>query len=137
MTAAAPSESWLALPAVTHPFSRATGFNADKVDGLDGADLRPRFAAVAANGTLGRQRGTTSAGRTAEGTYSVVLDGDVSQCVYTATQSGIDDNNGAVSTELAAGTSNTVRVRTRNGGGADGTGNTAPADKPFQLVVTC
>jgi hypothetical protein len=35
------------------------------------------------------------------------------------------------------GDAKSVDVVTRAGGGADGTGPTAPADRPFHLVVSC
>jgi hypothetical protein len=37
----------------------------------------------------------------------------------------------------ADGTLDTLRVRTRNGGGADGNGPTDPEDKPFNVIAFC
>jgi hypothetical protein len=113
----------------------ATGLNADRVDGLEGAQIAPRFARVSENGTLQGGRGATGARRTSAGNYSVDFSGDVTNCAYSATQVSFDENNGAVAVEQED--SDTVRVRTRNGGGPEGQGATGPADKPFHLLVFC
>ena len=131
-----------AKPFTTNATGVADGLNADRVDGKNAADIvadaqaLTKFAAVAGNGTLDGARGATSASRTSEGNYSVVFDSDISKCAYTATEVRFDENNGAVAVELQPD-NKTLKVRTRNGGGPDGTGPTNVADKPFHLVVNC
>ncbi len=90
---------------------------------------------MAADGTLGGKRGATAAARTAEGTYTVTFANDISACAIQATETTITDA-GAAAAELGDD-KKTVIVRTRAGGGDDGTGATAPADRPFHLTVSC
>lgn len=129
-----------AAPFTTNATGVATGLNADKVDGKSASDIvadaqsLTRFASVSASGQLLGGRGAVSASRTAEGTYRVKFTGDVSKCAYTATEQTIDDA-GAVGVQ--ATDASTIDVRTRSAGGADGTGPSAPADRPFHLLVTC
>lgn len=144
-----------AAPFTTNATGVATGLNADRVDGKNAEDLaadakaaatqvskdaldgRLLFASVAANGTLGGARGVDAArvADAASATYEVVFKSDVSGCALTATQQTID-NAGAVGVELQ-GDKKTVRVRTRAGGGPDGTDAVAPAQRPFHVVATC
>jgi hypothetical protein len=128
-----------AKPFTTNATGVATGLNADRVDGLSSTDLVTKvanpFASVDDTGKLGTQRGVTSATKTATGTYQVVFANDVSTCAFTATESQYVDA-GAAAVELGAD-KKTVTVRTRSGGGADGTGATPPTDRPFNLVGTC
>ena len=65
----------------------------------------------------------------------MVFASDASSCVLTATEQQTGDA-GAVGVELGSD-KKTVTVVTRSGGGADGTGPTAPADRPFHLQGTC
>ena len=58
----------------------------------------------------------------------------MSRCAYQATETTITDA-GAVAVQ--AQDANTILVRTRKGGGADGTGPSDVADRPFHLVVIC
>jgi hypothetical protein len=128
-------------PATAAPFTTsatgvATGLNADRVDSKSASDIvadaqaQNKFAAVAADGTLGNQRGATSASRTAAGTYRVVFGADVSKCALQATVNTTAAGQGAtVGAALASG--NTVEVVTR-----DPTSGTA-VDRPVQLTVTC
>jgi hypothetical protein len=131
-----------AKPFTTNATGVADGLNADRVDGKNAADIvadaqnLTKFAAVAADGKLESGRGAASASRTSAGNYAVTFVDDISKCAYSATQVRFDENNGAIAVELAAG-GKTLNVRTRNGGGADGTGPTNIADKPFHLVVNC
>jgi len=126
-------------PATAAPFTTsatgvATGLNADKVDGKDAATISAdanRFAQVSDAGTLGNQRGATSAsnaGAAGDGTYSVVFADDISKCAIGATESTVT-NAGSVSVELGADTK-TVAVLTRDNANA-------AADRPFHLTVTC
>ena len=124
-----------AAPFTTNATGVATGLNADQVDGKSADDIAAKFAAVAAAGTLGGTRGAASSSRISEGRYEVKFASDISKCAYTVTEQGTSDNTGAASAEGVDAT--TVRVLTRAGGGADGTGATPPADRPFHLVVTC
>jgi len=127
-----------AVPFTTNATGVAAGLNADRVDGAQAAQLvrQGLHARVAANGRLIDSRGAESAGRSSEGTYAVSFGSDVSGWGITATQSTID-SAGAAAVEVRAGTNNVVLVRTRAGGGGDGTGPTNPADRPFNLTVNC
>jgi hypothetical protein len=132
-------------PFTTNAKGVATGLNADQVDGKSAEDIAKdaqtaaqgltKFAAVAANGTLGGTRGATAAVRTSEGNYTVTFADDISACALQATETQIE-NAGPVGVELGAD-KKTVSVRTRAGGGADGTEATAIADRPFHLTVSC
>jgi hypothetical protein len=130
-------------PFTTNATGVATGLNADRVDSksadqivADAVAAASRFADVAANGTLSGGRGVTSSAPqgTADGTYRVVFADDVSKCALTATEQTITDA-GAVAVQRVD--AKTVDVRTRKGGGADGTGPSDPAPRPFHLVATC
>jgi len=129
-------------PFTTNATGVADGLNADRVDGKSAADIvtdaqaQNRFAQVAATGTLGNDRGVAAASRQAAGRYTVVFDEDVSRCALNVTQSAFDENNGASAFEIGAD-GKSVRVVTRAGGGPDGTGATAPADKAFHITATC
>ena len=107
----------------------------DSASYLAQAQALVRFAAVAADGTLGGKRGVSSSARTAAGTYTVVFDNDVSGCALSATQTQFE-NAGAVGVQVGDD-KKTVTVRTRAGGGADGLGATDPADRPFHLTANC
>ena len=138
-------------PFTTNAKGVATGLNADQVDGKSAdeitndavgkaqanAQAATLFAAVDENGVLGGKRGATAASKTAgtAGTYTVTFGSDISACAITATETQFE-NAGAVGVQLGDD-KKTVTVRTRAGGGADGTGAVAPADRPFHLVVTC
>ena len=130
-------------PFTTNATGVATGLNADEVDGQSAADIvnasKPLFAAVAANGIATGGRGLAQSAavqRTGEGAYTVTFASDVRACAYSATQT-TSDNSGSASVEPVASNANALAVVTRQGGGADGTGATARADKPFHLVVNC
>ncbi len=123
-----------ARPFTTNATGVATGLNADEVDGLDADELRPRFARVGADGALVNGRGVTATARTSDGNYTVTFAGEITNCALQATAATVD-NAGAVSAEQSSAT--VASVRTRTGGGADGTGPHAVADKPFSLTVVC
>ena len=72
--------------------------------------------------------------RISEGNFNVVFASDVSNCAFTATVSTVSDGGTA---SLAAGSSTTIRVETRSGGGPDGTSPTPPTDRPFNLIAVC
>jgi hypothetical protein len=129
-------------PFTTNATGVADGLNADRVDGKNASDIvadaqaQNRFAQVSAAGTLGNQRGVASASHQSAGNYTVVFADDVSKCGINVTESAFDENNGAAAFEIGAD-GKSVRVRTRNGGGADGTGATDPADKAFHITASC
>ncbi len=118
--------------------ANATGkvqfLNADSVDGLDGSQLQAQFAVVNADGSLASARGATGSTRVSDGTYDVTFGSDVSKCVYTATETTVNDAGAAA---VAPQSTTVIRVATRKGGGADGTGPSDRANKPFNLVVNC
>jgi hypothetical protein len=118
--------------------SNATGkvqfLNADSVDGLDASQLQAQFAVVNPDGTLSRARGATASTRVGDGTYDVTFGSDISNCVYTATETTINDA-GAVAVSPQSNT--VIRVATRKGGGQDGTGPSDRQNRPFNLVVNC
>jgi hypothetical protein len=132
-------------PFTTNATGVAIGLNADKVDGKSVTDLAAdalkaaqgltQFAKVAADGTLGATRGATAAARTAEGTYTVTFSSDISACALQATETQFG-NAGAVGVQLGDD-KKTVTVRTRSGGGADGTAPLAIADRPFDVTAAC
>lgn len=134
-------------PFITNATGVATGLNADEVDGKSATDIvadavaaaQPKFAMVNAAGTEVTGRGLAQAAavqKTGTGEYRVTFASDVSKCAFSATESTTTDA-GAVAVEPTAGNVNAVEVVTRAGGGADGTGPTGRADRPFHLVVNC
>jgi hypothetical protein len=114
-------------PLTTNATGVATGLNADKVDGKEGADIANAgdflSARVAANGSLGGGRGATAAAL--EGgpdTYRVTFNRDVSKCTFTATPQGATSGQ----TLAVQGGSNPNNVRVD-----------ADAATAFQLIVVC
>ena len=96
-----------------------------------------RFADVGADGKVNGGRGVmsvTAQGPATDGTYRVVFTDDISKCASTATEQTITDA-GAVAVQRVD--TKTVDVKTRKGGGADGTGPSDPAQRPFNLLATC
>lgn len=134
-------------PFITNATGVATGLNADEVDGKSAdaivtdavAAAQPRFAVVNAAGTEASGRGLAQSAavqKTGTGEYRVTFAGDVSKCAFSVTETTTTDA-GAAAAVPTTGNVNAVDVVTRAGGGADGTGPTAPADRPFHLVVNC
>jgi hypothetical protein len=132
------------VPFTTSATGVATGLNADEVDSLDATEIitaaKPRRAVVSATAVLNTAAsvGVASVARSSglgDGTYDVKFTDSVANCAFTATITEYE-NSGAVAVELQPDNL-TVRVRTRAGGGADGTGNTNVTDKPFNLVANC
>jgi len=117
-------------PFSTNATGTATGLNADEVDGFDGAQLAPRFAAVTAAGALGGNRGATAASRTAVGTYTVTFASDVNACAYSATVIGGEGELGFATVEPVD--ARNLRVRT-----AQRAGDNPLADRAFHLVAFC
>jgi hypothetical protein len=134
-----------AAPFTTNATGVATGLNADQVDGKSADEITAdavkavqgtmSFATVSAVGALGANRGATAAARTADGSYTVTFANDISACAITATESTVT-NAGAVAAPLGDD-KKTVSVRTRAGGGADGTTTPDVTDRPFHLTVVC
>jgi hypothetical protein len=130
-------------PFTTNAKGVATGLNADQVDGQGASDIvaaaQPKLAQVNAAGTQATGRGLAQAGavqKTGEGAYTVTFATDVSKCALTVTETTTTDA-GAAAAAPSSSNVKAVDVVTRAGGGADGTGPTAPADRPFHLVVSC
>jgi len=119
-----------ARPFSTNATGVATGLNADEVDGFDSAQFVPRFAAVAANGTLGPNRGVAAAVRESDGTYRVTYLADVVNCAFSATVVGGPGDLGFAVVEQVD--PRNVRVRT-----AQRAGDNQIADRAFHLVTYC
>jgi hypothetical protein len=146
-----------AAPFTTNAHGVATGLNADQVDGKSAADITAdatkaaatqattdatkaaqgmtSLAAVAADGTLGANRGASGAARASVGTYNVVFANDISACAIQGTETQFEDA-GAVGVHLGDD-KKTVTVRTRSGGGPAGTNPAVIADRAFNLTVSC
>jgi hypothetical protein len=91
------------------------------------------FALVARDGQLVRGRGVVSATRLSAGSYHVILDRDVSACVYIATiggRGGMPPQPRFITTDLG-GSTKTVVVEVWS---PDGHSKT---DMSFHLVVRC
>ena len=91
------------------------------------------WAVVNASGSIARSAGTTSAGRLAVGTYEVIFNQAVNNCVYVGSVGDVAAGTGtagALTTTQRAGNGNGVRVETRNL-------NNVLADRAFHLVVVC
>ena len=127
-----------ARPFSTNATGVATGLNADRVDGLQGTISSAAPASRPSRPTARwRPGGALSATHgTDPGTYQVKLDGDVSACVYQATETDTTDA-GAAAVQLLTGSTDTLTVVTRGGGGPTGADPTPPADRPFHLTVIC
>jgi hypothetical protein len=112
-----------------------TGLDADTVDGKDSTDLLARFAQVTAAGAAGQTRGVPAGGVSDDaglGDYNVVFNGDLGACALSATVTGTAPGIVTVTPTVAAGGATTaVDVRTFDGAGG------APADRPFHLTANC
>ena len=81
-------------PFTTNATGVATGLNADRVDGREGAELASagdlKWAAVDVAGKLGGKRGATDSklSDAATGTYTVTFDREVKDCSYTVSANG-------------------------------------------------
>jgi hypothetical protein len=93
-----------------------------------------RFAVVNAGGQSVRNRGVSSAARTAEGRYQVIFDADIRGCGYYGTIGGptaaAPPDNGQITVSGLGSNVNGVDIRTTGANGND-------ANKPFHLVVLC
>lgn len=125
-----------AKPFTTNATGVADGLNADRVDGKHANELideavakaQPKMAIVAADGSLGTQRGIAAVAREAEGKYLVRADADISKCVPTATafQAGANGANVALEPVDAQ----QIRVYTQTSAGEQ-------ADRQFSLAINC
>ena len=102
--------------------------DADKVDGVDGAELARAgdflFAAVNTSGNVTASRGGTASASVAGSTFTVTFPKDVSKCSFTATDSSGTATGGfAISAASAGGR----EVKVDEAGGL----------KPFHLQVIC
>ena len=99
--------------------------------GESGEPAASAFAAVAADGTVVRGSGVTSAARLAPGSYEVAFAESVSECAQIATLA-VGEGAGAVGQIGVApgGSEAVVRVETETSAGSN-------ADKAFHLAVVC
>src|SRR4051794_28340127 len=124
-----------AAPFTTSATGVATGLNADKVDGQDAAAIAAsaqalnKFALVAADGTLGGQRGATAVAHPAPGVYTVTFSGDIANCAPQATVRATG-TPAFISANVTNAT--TVTVTTFSAAAPP-----VPADAPFSLTLTC
>jgi hypothetical protein len=134
-------------PFVTNGTGLVKNLNADRVDGKSAEDFAPKsdldnyvpkgallFAAVAADGTIGANRGVvanqkavvdTSAGNT---TFAVPFTADVSKCVATASPTALHGTATERPAVVAPSGAHTITVTEQDGG-------STPYD--FALQVTC
>jgi hypothetical protein len=128
-----------AAPFTTNATGVATGLNADRVDSKSASDLTTDavqaanlFARIGgASGTLGANRGATTAARTAAGVYTVTFSANIGSCAYNATPASATPATATVEPIDA----NNLRVRTFADDGVSGV--PAAADSDFHLTVTC
>jgi hypothetical protein len=99
--------------------------------GAPGRSANTLFAALAADGTVLKSRGVTSAERSGAGTYRVLFDTDITACVYVATAG---EDSSALSDDYHIFTSRTS-TSTVNVLVSDA--NDDPFDRPVNLVVAC
>jgi hypothetical protein len=118
------------VPFTTNATGVATGLNADRVDGKEGASLATGalyFAAVTAAGTATGPRGNPSGARNAtDNTFTITFDTDVSKCAYSATPN-VANADDAVALAVTAGSDPKSVV-------VDEPGTTGV---PFHLQVIC
>src|SRR4051812_36869898 len=120
-----------AKPFTTNAPGVATGLNADRLDGMNAADIikaaggtppaggstttQPPFAQVTTDGKLGASRGTLSSNKAGPGHYQVVFSGDLGACAVQATP--VTSNSTTISAQVAVAgdkKSSTVDLRVFN-----------------------
>ena len=110
-----------------------TGLDADTVDGKDATDLQARFAQVTAAGTAGETRGVPDRRRDARrgqrASTTVVFTGDLSKCALSATLTGADGRRGHRDARPSQ-RQHAVTVRTATSAGV-------AADRAFHLQASC
>jgi hypothetical protein len=109
------------------------GLDADTVDGVDSADLRPRFAQIHSDGTLATARGLVATNPVTHtsggGTYVVTFAGDLTKCAVAATLAGV--NLGEIIADPAlVGGDTAVTVKTGDSSGTLG-------EHRFDLSLNC
>jgi hypothetical protein len=118
------------VPFVTNATGKVANLNADRLDDKDSADFAASadllFAAVAATGALGGNKGATAAARAGDAT-TVTFGRDVSKCSYTATVNGAAPEALAVQSAGATGTAANQVVVTEEAG----------SPVAFHLQVVC
>ena len=138
-----------AKPFTTNATGVATGLNADRVDGMNAADIikaaggqpatLPPFAQVTTDGKLGASRGTTSSTKAGTGHYLVVFTGDLGSCAVQATP--VTGNAATISADVSvAADKKTTSVDLRVvdfGSGTGGALTAAPADERAHVAFTC
>lgn len=107
--------------------------DADTVDGVGAADLRPQFAQVTAADAVAESRGLAATGGLTHvdgtGIYALLFTGDLSKCAVSATIT--DATGGEISaTPVVAAGNTTVTVRTTDSAGL-------VADRAFHATVSC
>lgn len=126
-----------ARPFTTNATGVATGLNADEVDGLDGEQLRPRFARVNGDGALVNGRGVAATAKASDGTYDVTFAAEITNCALQAT-AATNTDVGPVSAEQTSAT--VARIVTRDAIDPDAVPadeEATPEDRPFSLTVVC
>lgn len=119
-------------PLTTNATGVATGFNADRIDGRDGAELAATAdfltAVVAANGALASGRGATAAAlvSNAGDNFRVTFNRDVARCAYTVSPVGVPSAE-AFGVRPAPDNATQVIVNQPDGG----------AQRSFHLQVVC
>lgn len=111
-----------------------TGLDADTLDGLDSNDLRPRFAQIHSDGTLGESRGLITSNPVVHtaGTdtdYLVTFAGDLTKCAVSATLTGVNFGEIVADPTLVSGNT-IVTVKT-----ADSTGT--QKERRFDVALHC
>ena len=143
-----------AKPFTTNATGVATGLNADRLDGMNAADIikaaggtpaggpsatQPPFAQVTTDGKLGTSRGTLSSSKPATGHYQVVFSGDLGGCAVQATP--VTSNSTTISAQVTVAgdkKSSTVDLRVFNFvTAAGGAVSVIPADETAHVAFTC
>ena len=93
-----------------------------------------RWAKVNGDGSLARGKGVVSSGQINPGTYQVIFDIDVSECVYIASiarNTAAEPPAGQIGVAALGGNAKGVFIRTNRSDGS------TPVDIPFHLFVGC
>jgi hypothetical protein len=110
-----------------------TGLDADTVDGLDSTDLRPRFARIAADGTVDASRGLIATNPVVHpstaSAYEVTFTGDLTKCAVSATLTGVDFGDIVADPQLVSGNTR-VTVKTATSAGV-------AAERRFDVALNC
>jgi hypothetical protein len=91
------------------------------------------WAVINPSGSIARSSGVTTAGRTSLGSYEVIFNLNVANCLYLASigeAGNISPTDGMVTVGRRSGNANGIRVNTRNQNGQ-------AADRGFHVIVIC